>query len=158
MGTAIGAVLSVLTGWLVLRVSYHTRTGLSKVPWDKTRPWHYAAAALGVFAVGMVIVTGVEAGVLHKSLAASVTGSGGTGTTLGGVVGTRTASDPVRPSASPSAPSRGISAPATPAPSTVGGTPGPPASPATASPAPAPSVSVPPPGGAASPATTGESP
>ena len=99
VGTAIGAVLSVLTGWLVLRVSYHTRTGLAKVPWDRTQPWHYAAAALGVFAVGMAIVTGVEAGVLHKSLAASVTGSGGTGTTLGGVVGTRTAPDPVRPAA-----------------------------------------------------------
>ena len=68
VGTAIGAVLSVLIGWAVLRLSYHTRSGLARVPWDRTRPWHYGVAALGVFAVGMVVVTAVEAGVLHKSL------------------------------------------------------------------------------------------
>jgi hypothetical protein len=93
IGTAIGAVLSVLCGWLVLRLSYHTRSGLARVPWRKAKPWHYAVAALAVFVVAMAAVTGVEAGVLHKSLSASVSGSAGSGTTVGTVV----ANHPVRP-------------------------------------------------------------
>jgi len=93
IGTAIGAVLSVLTGWLVLRLSYHTKAGLSRVPWRKAKPWHYAVAAAVVFVVAMTAVTGVEAGVLHKSLAASVSGAKGSGTTVGTVV----ANHPARP-------------------------------------------------------------
>ena len=150
IGTAIGAVLSVLTGWLVLRVSYHTKAGLSRVPWDKAKPWHYAAAAAVVFVVAMAAVTGVEAGVLHKSLSASVSGSKGTGTTVGTVV----ANHPARPSASILGTPTATSAPSTPTTvtPTVGGTPGTPPSPVTATP----SVSAPvnDPSGADSPAAT----
>ena len=154
IGTAIGAVLSVLTGWLVLRVSYHTKAGLSRVPWDKAKPWHYAAAAAVVFVIAMAAVTGVEAGVFHRSLSAEVSGSRTGGTTFGSVVGTRTASDPVRPGATVSAPSSGTSVPATPTTitPTVGGTPGSPPSPVTATPSA--SAPVNDPSGAVSPAAT----
>jgi hypothetical protein len=149
IGTAIGAVLSVLTGWLVLRLSYHTRSGLSRVPWRKAKPWHYVVAAVAVFVVAMAAVTGVEAGVLHRSLSASVTGSGGTGTTLGTVV----ANNAARPSVSSLAPYSASPAPATPTTvtPTAGGTPGTPPSPVTVTPAPSVSTNVPP-TGAASPA------
>jgi len=161
IGTAIGAVLSVLTGWAVLRLMHHARSGLARVPWDRTRPWHYAAAAAAVFVVAMGAVTGVEAGVLHRSLAASVSGSRTGGTTFGSVVGVHApASDPPRPAATLTGTPTASSVPATAAPSTVSGTPGLPSAPVTVSPAPAPapSTSVPPPGGAASPATTGGTP
>jgi len=157
IGTAIGAVLSVLCGWLVLRVSYHARTGLARVPWDKTQPWHYVAAALAVFVVAMVAVTGVEAGVLHRSLSAAVTNSAGTGTTLGTVV----ANHPAGPSASSVAPSEGTPAPSTPTTvtPTAGGTPGSPPSPVTVTATPSVSTNAPP-TGTASPtaATTGATP
>ena len=84
IGTATGAVLSVLIGWLVLYLTGHTKAGLAKVPWHKTRPWHIAVAvpvvAVVVFVVAMAAVTGVEAGVFHRSLSAEVSGSrtGGT--------------------------------------------------------------------------------
>jgi len=159
IGTAIGAILSVLTGWLVLRVSYHAKAGLVKVPWRKAKPWQYAVAvpvvAVVVFVVGMAIVTGVEAGVLHRSLSASVTGSGGSGTTLGTVV----ANHPARPSASILGTPTATSAPSTPTTvtPTVGGTPGSPPSPVTVTPAPSVSTNVPP-TGAASPAQTQQQP
>jgi succinate dehydrogenase hydrophobic anchor subunit len=149
IGTAIGAVLSVLCGWAVLRLTYHARSGLAKVPWDRTRPWHLAVAAAAVFVVAMVAVTGAEAGVFHRSLSAEVSGSRAGGTTFGSVVGVHApASDPPRPAATVLGPSGTISASASPAPATVGGTPGPPSSPMT----PDPSTSTnAPPTGAASP-------
>ena len=138
VGTAIGAILSVLCGWAVLRLTYHARSGLARVPWDKTQPWHYVVAAVAVFAVAMVAVTGVEAGVLHKSLAASVTGSGGSGTTVGTVV----ANHPARLAATlPETP--GASSAPTPS-VTVTPTVGAPPSPVTMTPAPSVSMSVPP--------------
>jgi hypothetical protein len=142
IGTGIGAVLSVLTGWLVLRVSYHTRSGLARVPWRKAKPWHLAVAALGVFVVAMVAVTGVEAGVLHKSLSASVTHAEGSGTTVGTVV----ANHPARPAASGSGTASASSVPATPmtVTPTMGGTPGTPQSPAAMTPDPSTSTNVPP--------------
>src|SRR5450755_2974508 len=110
IGTAIGAVLSVLTGWLVLRLSYHTKAGLARVPWRKAKPWHYALAALAVFAVAMVAVTGVEAKVLHRSLSAAVSGSKTGGTTVGTVL----ANHPASPAPSVLEPPSASSAPASP--------------------------------------------
>ncbi len=161
IGTAVGAALSVLTGWLVLRVTYHAKTGLARVPWRKAKPWHIAAGApvvAGVvFVAAMATVTGVEAKVLHKSLSAAVTHTGGSGTTLGGVL----ANHPASPAPSLSAPSAvpSVSVTGTPvsAPSAVQAS-------QTVMPAESPTASAPVPAGAPSgtvnpaPAATGETP
>lgn len=138
-GTAIGSVLPVLAGWVYLRATYHARTGLAWVPWDKTRPWHVLAAgsvvALVVFVVAVAGLSGAEAKVLHKSLSAVVTGSAGSGTTLGSVVG-GDAPDPspavLKPSGATPVPSGSVTVPPATVPATLvpsATTPGPSGSP-----------------------------
>jgi len=152
VGTAIGAILSVLCGWAVLRLTYHARSGLARVPWDKTQPWHYVVAAVAVFAVAMVAVTGVEAKVLPQEPVRVRDGICG----LGDDGWHRVANHPAKPAAARTEPPEASSAPVTAAPSTVSSAPGIPSPAVTVSPTLVPSTSVPPPGGAASPATTGE--
>jgi len=114
-GTAIGSVLPVVAGWLFLRATYHAR----QLPWRRVKPakpWQYAVAvpavAVGVFAVSMAGLSGVEAKVLHKSLAASVGHAKASGTTVGSLVG----GAPVRPSPSIPEPSETPSSFVSPAP------------------------------------------
>jgi hypothetical protein len=87
LGAGIGSVVSAVLLWLFLRVLYHTRKGLSRIPWRQAKRWQVLAgggvAAGLLFALSLAGVSAVEAGVLHKPLAASVTHTSGSGTTLG---------------------------------------------------------------------------
>lgn len=158
IGAGAGSVISGVAAWAYARVFHHAK---SRLPAVKVRPVKVSrrrvlvagGAAVAAFTITMAGVTGFEAA-SGQTLHASVTGSGGTGTTLGRTV---LANHPVRPAATASEPPEASSVPASPSASTVpavGGTPGTPPTPVTMTPSvsPSPPADVNVPSGAASPA------